>query len=199
MTSNRVEDAGLCTKCGGLCCKRAPGRYSPAELETNGELTTGQVVTLLNAGYHAITTSFVTLFGTQAAALFHIAARGVGKPALSLCHNDMRCVYLDGNGCSQSLELRPFECAVMVPASSISRCSLPDGVSMEALWPSRQAVLREAIEAFSGNDWHTELLAQINDRKNQSEYARGARQLLNECSLASTALESDFVIGAWLD
>jgi hypothetical protein len=194
----RTENAYLCTVCGGYCCQHAPGRYSPTDLAGQGMVTAEKIKTALDTKFVAIYTSFITPDNMRVVPVFTVAPRGVRGATLSLCSGTTWCVRLTLDGCTLTLEERPFECAAMVPNSDISQCALPGGMTMEQLWIPHQQILRELIENYAGRPWFQELSAQIGDPTNIDPYALGARELLATVGLGSDEREIDMLAARWL-
>lgn len=193
----RVEDAGLCAQCGGLCCLSAPGGFSPDDLTESGVLNASEINAALDSGVAIISTSFVNIEGHRAAPLLKINARGIGRGPLSLCHMPSQCAHLHGNHCAFLLEERPYECAVMVPHRDISRCGMHDGMPAEVLWVGHQGLLREVVSLRAGRPWFDELLAQMHSQLQVDEYAYGAWRLVQTIGLADNDPEIDSIVAAW--
>jgi hypothetical protein len=193
----RVEDLNLCARCGGLCCKRAPGRYSPDDFADEGGVSVAVITRALEGGNASINTSFITVPGRKVAPLFTVAARGVRKPELSLCDGEMKCARVSSSGCDIELDERPFECAAMVPHTQIAQCLLPDGMTMEELWIPYQDILREVIEQWSQKKWFDELHEHIFTLRGYDAYKTGARELINAIGMASDPREIDQILSVW--
>jgi hypothetical protein len=185
----RVEDIGRCAVCGGRCCKTAPGRFVPDDLEQWGGIQVDSVVALLATETAAIDCGLVGSMNSKMAPILMLAARGLNRPELDFLHGPMRCTHLTANGCSFPLDKRPFECAVIVPSDS--DCRLPDDLHMEFFWLECQSVLREATERVSGRSWLDEVCRQIDNPKRTDPKIQGARRLVAMRGLANTALETD--------
>jgi hypothetical protein len=194
----RIEDQALCALCGGLCCQRAPGRFSPDDFMEGDEPLSPAVRAALDDGFAAVYTSFVTVGSKKIAPLFTVASRGVRKPVLSLCDSESWCVRLTMDGCTLPLEERPFECAMMVPNRNISLCALPGGMTMEQLWIPYQNILRALIEQYAGRPWFQELSAQIQDPEKSDPYTAGVRELTDAIGLAFHERELDEIARCWL-
>jgi len=194
----RTEDAGRCAACGGFCCQRAPGRFAPEELAGGGRLDAEAVLGRLEAGSASITTSFIAVCDRRLAPVFTVAARGCGKGRLVLCASNIRCSFLEQERCMLSLALRPFECAMMVPDEDVSKCVIPEGLSMEELWLPHQQALHAVIRHCCGRPWAEELRRQIEQAPDSDQYAQGAKQLLKALGLAESEEEiQDVVKRAW--
>ena len=194
----RVESLAYCSKCGGLCCINAPGRFSPDDLVDGLRLGTPEgVEKALDSGLAVIYSSFFNAPSSKVAPIFTLGARGKGRPQLSLCHQPARCAHLDKDHCRFALELRPFECAVMVPNEQVARCGLPEGVVMELLWVDHQELLRAVIEERSGQTWRNELLRQAATRWTEDSYAQGAWEMIKALGLAGSSAEADQIVSTW--
>jgi len=193
----RVEDLGLCAKCGGLCCLSAPGKFSPDELATSGSLDEQDINEALDSGLASMYTSFTSSSASKSAPIFTLTARGAGRPALSLCHEPTCCAHLFNGRCKFPLEKRPLECALMVPADTPSRCGLPDDLAVTLSWVAYQDLLRKVIEQRTGHSWREELMDQVQSRSQIDAYAQGARGLISSIGLAETSEEADAIIAAW--
>ena len=195
----RIEELDYCARCGGLCCLHAPGRFCPDDLAPSGCLDEKVVNDALDTGLAIIGTSFTNLEGSKTAPIFTLCARGIDREPLSLCHAPSCCAHLENDRCLFPLEKRPYECAVMVPASSISRCGLPDDAVVEPMWVEHQDLLRTVIENRSGRCWREELLRQIESRWRLDAYANGAWSLITSIGLANDSSEAETIVSAWLD
>jgi hypothetical protein len=193
-----MENAHLCTVCGGYCCQHAPGRYSPTDFAERETVTAGEIKTALDTGFVAIYTSFIAPDDMRVAPVFTVAPRGVRKAILSLCSGTTWCIRLSLDGCALSLKERPFECAAMIPNKNFTLCALPNGMTMEQLWVPHQQILRKLIESYAGRPWFQELSAQIGDSANTDPYALGARELLETIGLVSDEQEIDALTARWL-
>jgi hypothetical protein len=196
-TMERVEAGDLCAACGGYCCCHAPGKFSPDDLASPGALDAQAVGAALDSGRAVVYASFTNVEGSKAAPIFTLAARGVDRPPLSLCHEPARCAHLEGDRCAYELEERPFECAAMVPSKDYPRCGLPDDMVAEALWVGHQGLLRDVIEQRSGRPWREELIGQIESRRHVDAYAYGAFELVRFAGLAEDPAEADAIVAAW--
>lgn len=194
----RVEALDLCAKCGGYCCSNFPGKFSPDDLAPSGSLTEQAINDALDTGLAVVYTSFTNVEGSKVAPIFTLAARGVERPPLSLCHDATRCAHLEGDRCKFPLESRPYECAMMVPAESVSCCGIPDDLLIEPLWVDYQELLREVIEKRSGRPWCQELISQAQARRNTDGYAYGAWSLITSIGITDSSTEADAVIAKWL-
>lgn len=194
----RVENNGLCTACGGLCCLRAPGRYAPDELESTGGANVAGIQAKLDAGFSSVTVSFVAVCDGRVAPVFTLAARGVGKGELVLCASNLRCTLLGLSKCTLPLEQRPYECAAMVPHQQVSQCRIPDDQLIEEFWLPYQQELWQVIELRSGLTWQEELRRQVSSAPDYDQYAQGVRELLATLGLASGIDEiRDVATRAW--
>ncbi|MCL1847528.1 MAG: hypothetical protein FWF91_06130 [Coriobacteriia bacterium] len=196
----RVEDLELCARCGGFCCLHTPGRFSPADflLTASDRLTESAVDDALDKGFAAVYTSFTNVEGSKMAPIFTLAARGIDRPPLSLCHEPICCAHLKGNRCLYALEERPYECAMMAPAEDFTQCGMPDDMLIEPFWVEYQELLRGVIEKRSGKSWREELLAQLESRWQFDSYAYGAAELIRVIGLAGDSAEADAIIATWL-
>ncbi|MCL1797835.1 MAG: hypothetical protein FWG24_05960 [Eggerthellaceae bacterium] len=194
----RVEASEFCVACKGYCCLHAPGKFAPEDFAPLGALD-GQVIhDALDSGRAVMYTSFTNIEGSEAAPIFTLAARGIDREPLSLCHEALTCAHLEGDSCTYTLEERPLECAALVPSKNFPYCMLPDDMIIEPLWVEHQGLLREVIEQRCGRSWREELLAQMDERRHMDAYAAGAFELVCMAGLAESSSRVDAIIAAWV-
>jgi len=176
---------------------KGPGKYSPTEFSNGKTMSVQKINAAFDEGRAIMSTTFVSVEGSQAAPLFTLTARGEKRDALSLFHDAARCAHLVNDHCEFSLEERPYECAMLVPAEDASKCGLPDNQFMEILWVPHQQVLRELIEMRTGRSWRKELVEQVLSRKTDDSYSKGAYDFLTSIGLVKDDEEADETIAEW--
>lgn len=188
----RVEDAALCSSCGGRCCKQLPGRFKPDDLDRYGGLTASVVNRLLDKGLAAITGAFVCVFDSGMAPVLMLCAQGVGRPAIDLFRSNIRCASLLASGCTFALGERPFECAAIVP--STAECKLSGTIHMEDLWTQHQEVLRQVVTRRAGISWLEEFRRQLYDARHHDAFIKNARNLVETRGMATSDEEIRLII-----
>ena len=195
----RVEALDICGRCGGYCCLHVPGRLIPHDLSADEPLTEQVIHDALDSKRAVVFSSFINIGRSKTVPVFTLAARGVNRPPLSLAYEPTRCYHLLGERCAFSLELRPFECAMMVPAGEISRCGMPDDMLIEPYWVKYQDLLRTVIETRSGLSWRDEVMRQLETRCKKDDYANAMLTLVKSRGLAHDAHEADAIIASWIE
>ena len=188
----RVENLKLCSRCGGKCCKTSPGRFAPSDFQGSAEgLDTKKLKTFLEQGRASIVIGFVRAFSSPLAPIFMLKHRGKGKGELEFFCSDTECSALDAEGCSYSLELRPFECAAIVPRTSI--CVLPNDLQMEDLWSPHQITLYPLIHTLAGCDWVDEFHRQLDDTHNMSPFKQEVHARIKSHGLTTSVSEISLI------
>ena len=188
----QVEDAKLCSACGGRCCKLAPGRFSPHDLDRFGGCTAEVVNDLLDQGVAAITGALVNAMDSRLAPVLILAAQGIDRPAIDLFRENIRCGSLLSTGCPYTLDERPYECAAIVP--STVECKMPGTVHMEDLWVEHQEALREVVSRRTGHRWLEEFNAQLYDRTNNNAIIQRSRNLVDRLGMATDEADIQLII-----
>jgi len=193
----RIENLDLCAKCGGLCCLKGPGKYNPNDFASDGGLTQQMVNDALDDGRAIISTTLVSVEGSQAAPVFTLTARGKNREPLSLCHEAASCALLVDDRCRYALDERPYECAMLVPSENPAECRLPDNLLMEILWIDHQRTMRSVIEQRTGHHWRKEMVEQVLHHKDAEGYSQGIYDYLTKDGLVEDDEEADETIAEW--
>ncbi len=148
---NRIdgfENAELCSKCSGKCCKTHAGRAIPEDFgSTRAESEAG-----LKHAFETKMWAIEPFLGTLAVRPAH-----VGNAKLYDEYYDLncRCVFLRQNGCVLPFEKRPYTCRMLKPdeVSWHMSChtSYEDSVFVREAWNEYQDFLKEVMSETSKN------------------------------------------------
>jgi len=113
------ENPAMCTKCGGLCCRAAPGRYHPTQLGLPGELAKDQLRSAVEDGLIEVFDRLAVGFKGPA---YYLALRPARMkkqvspyPSEDAYPPIQPCRHWSESGCELGAEKRPLECQFLVP------------------------------------------------------------------------------------
>ena len=145
------EDAAVCTKCGGACCKEQPGITAPAQWGTSAEEIKANLTAAFVTGKWAVdwweggTESGGTLnevyFVRPAAKYVTDFFHGAG-------HN-RECVFLGSEGCALTASERPDGCLQLIPSRNAQDC-LPKGAPSKEFYAKAWRSHQKEILAAAG-------------------------------------------------
>jgi len=191
-SAQRVEDLDLCARCGGRCCKESPGRFAPTDFERSGDFDISRVENLLHEGRASIVIGLIKALNSPMAPIFMLKYRGKGKGELEFFCSDVECIGLTAQGCSFSLDERPFECAAIVPSPE-GCCTLPGDLHMEDLWAPYQDALHVLITNRAGCEWFEEFNRQLADKRNRSSFKQEVQNLIQKYGLTTSTSEISLI------
>ena len=190
-TARRVEDLELCARCGGRCCKEAPGRFAPEDFEGSCGFDIEKVRASVKDKRASFVVGFIKALSSPLAPIFMLKHRGKGKGVLEFFSSDTQCSVLTASGCPYSLDERPFECAGIVP--STEKCALPEGMHMEDFWAPWQDAMRELVSEYAGCDWAEEFDRQFTNKRIVSPFKREAQELTRKYGVTTSASEISLI------
>lgn len=117
------ENIELCTKCGGRCCKRMSGMYSPSDFEI---VSVESIMNILNTEKCSIDWWEGDLRPNipkkeRLSQIYYIRPRHVDAPIIDPSWSGT-CIFLSSTGCELSYEDRPSNCRGLVPHIDNSKC-----------------------------------------------------------------------------
>lgn len=126
-----------CSKCGGKCCRRMAGHYSPRDFE---DLSYEGLYTEIKKGRISID------WWEGNKREFYLRARHIFEPIVFGSWGGI-CMNLTTDGCSLPREKRPLACRVLDP----DRCHEPSEYSKEVCkneWKEYEDILKRLVEVF---------------------------------------------------
>lgn len=126
-----------CARCGGLCCKRMPGHYSPSDFT---DLSFEALKAEIEKGNIAID------WWEADPKEYYLRARQLGENVVHGSWGGI-CVNLTPEGCSLGWDERPLGCKALKP----SKYECSSSYTKEQCkndWKAYDAVLRELVEYF---------------------------------------------------
>lgn len=119
----------ICKECGGYCCKKCPGDFSPDDFGSNREEIYNNILNGLTNGVLTFHTrliyrdyckdDYITKCDSAYCSHDVITIRPVTKPKKS----DGECIFLSKDGCELSFDKRPLLCKSLIPGKKLSdRC-----------------------------------------------------------------------------
>lgn len=147
------EDREICGKCGGGCCKRSPGIFSPGDVGA-------PVVGTMRERIHALLTSGIGQLDwwegdprdghEELGRCLFLRAAILGEDRIYSPSWGGCCAMLKDAGCSLPFGERPANCRELVPRES-GRCHLPKEFSkraMSASWAPYQTMLKDVGDSL---------------------------------------------------
>ena len=147
------EDLSICSKCGGMCCKKSGCDYSLTDFKD------GKYITLLdelNKGDKSIVAmiNFRTLINGKfiAEPYLYIRARNTNRGIVDLISMKTRCSQLTDTGCSHNYENRPLGGRNLKPSLSENGPCRPiiNPYEIANTWKGSQKQLRKVVKHFTG-------------------------------------------------
>ncbi len=151
------QNKEMCSACGGWCCKRYPGLYSPEDI---GEITVSKILDLLNSGTFSIDYWIGGIYGRGGDTPF-LRPRKVGEPVIDKrSWGEIPCINLTETGCSLEFKHRPIQCRELVPnydfLNKENNCSPADETNSKEnlvkLWFPYRKILHQAVQKFSNSN-----------------------------------------------
>jgi len=141
----------MCKGCGGLCCQKMAGIYSPEQF--GQKLTAEFIHSLLLGGFHSIDWwDGDVVLGGGLSHVYYIRPRHVDGSAID---DYWRGTCINWNkeiGCTLTEETRPFQCKMLIPDLSNGCKYNPDHEadkeSMALRWREYQHILIKAIALY---------------------------------------------------
>jgi Fe-S-cluster containining protein len=113
------ENAELCTRCSGACCKNSPGLTHPSDWPPT---LVSALADTLDSGYYAVDWREAE---NDEEAIYYVRPAVVQArhyPIKEMIYHGAwggRCVFLTDAGCELSLSQRPLSCRMMEPRKSL--------------------------------------------------------------------------------
>ena len=135
------SNSSMCSECGGACCKRKPGIYTPEQFES---ISYDSIKELLDSGTFAID------WWEDDTPIYFIRPRIKGEPAIYGSWGG-ECINLTSKGCSLDFKDRPHACQTLVPnlISGERKCyDNMKGKDRVGMWLPYQKQLNEIVDTY---------------------------------------------------
>ena len=164
--NTEFENASICSKCKGGCCKRSPGIVHPDDIiKKYGDITPDVIVDkYLKEGYYLDYWEGVftkedgsEVYSKETSTLYFLLPRSeyVSKTQAVYPSWGGRCNFLTENGCSLEFKERPFQCRVLIPQEDFNcNYTTEQKASKRHLveaWLEYQEVLIKSIDLYNNS------------------------------------------------
>lgn len=116
------ENVEMCSKCGGVCCKKYSGAYHPEDLNDGKPFTMESLEALITREEDPVSIDWYededNLIDTLGRGYF-IRPRHIGGDIVDPSWG-ASCINLTENGCKLPFEKRPAACKALIPKKSIN-------------------------------------------------------------------------------
>lgn len=146
-----IENKSICSKCGGVCCKKSGCDYASydfKDLSFNGLLSTleeGNISVVAVLQFEKLKTGklFVNPF-------LYLRARNINRPIIDLLSMKTTCSQLTDRGCKYKLENRPTGGKNLIPKENLQCYPLVNQMDIINSWLSYQKTLAKIVKRMSG-------------------------------------------------
>lgn len=136
---NLAENAYLCSKCGGKCCKTDSCFYMPEDFSEMS--LTYLLEEFLKKDYLCIYLDTTNWFG-----VIRVRSKGWPRLVFSDKFEDKPCMLLTDSGCSLSYEKRPTGGKALIPSFSLKCKSMLEAEDILYAWLPYQKLLIELVK-----------------------------------------------------
>ena len=183
----KYENKELCSKCGGICCKKGGCLYSPNDF-TN--LKIDYLIDKLSNGYISISSyQDFHLINKKLLCnpMLYLRTRNINRPIIDLISLPSKCSALRDNGCLYDIDNRPSGGVNLIPMAN-NGC-YPDKNPFEfvLMWQPYQDILRKIVKRFTGKSIDENirkdvynLFLEIYIKKNENQILDSYQRILNE-------------------
>lgn len=145
------EDKGICSSCGGMCCKNSGCNYLPKDFDNMSfEYLKGK----LEGQEISITSTFDFFCNSKKEVIsvnpiLHLRVKNIGKGIVDLFSKKTTCSVLTETGCPYTLEKRPSGGVYLVPKKDGCINVYPEKKQLED-WSRHQKVLQKLVRYYTG-------------------------------------------------
>lgn len=158
------ENAELCKKCGGKCCKASGCNYMPRDFE---EMTFNYLKNRLDTGeISIIATLSISQDGKKGlvSPILNLRSRGVNRPIVDLFSKKNTCSMLTETGCKYSFDKRPTGGVLLIPSKEGCYNLNSEEAALEE-WDKYYRVLKSLVVHYTSHSLENELKLQIEKAK----------------------------------
>ena len=146
----KYEDKSICAECGGFCCKKSGCDYSPKDFD---DLAINKLHEKLLEGNISIIAYLIFKRSGNgklyAEPFLYLRARNVDRGIVDLVSYKKRCSMLKEDGCSYSIDKRPFGGVNLIPGKNACIPEVePYDIVME--WEKYQKILSRLVKRITG-------------------------------------------------
>jgi len=159
LLQKKFVDGSQCKKCGGQCCKSAPGCYIPSDIGNTESDIKIKLLFGLRSGFYAVDSWDGKLNkedNDEYGSIYFIRPRVKGNNKIYDASWGGECANLTENGCSLSFNNRPYECKLLIPKyeNNEAKCHYPKWFSKKhengkhfsaTQWKPYQAIINECL------------------------------------------------------
>ena len=148
--SERIENKELCSKCKGVCCKRAGCHLSPDDvIKLKGSITRIGLYELLKTGNYSIDwwDGFEVKKDNFHGKGYYLRMRHVGANIIDPSWGGV-CVLLTDNGCPLSYDNRPKSGRLLVPDKNYNCITPYSKYDSVCDWYKYWKILNELVKIF---------------------------------------------------
>lgn len=146
-----IENKDICSKCGGMCCKKSGCDYSAMQFDDLSYEGICKILSEGNISIVAVITSKKNLFGKIVPqGFFYLRARNTDRDVVDLVSLKTRCAMLKDDGCSYDYYHRPLGERNLVPGENMSCHSLLAPLDIVRSFEPHQKTLRRVIRDYTG-------------------------------------------------
>jgi len=144
------ENKEICSRCGGICCKKSGCDYIPSDFEN---LSINSLAAILEEGNISIVSAikFERLPNGKIYVnpFLYLRARNTNRPIVDLFSLKTKCSQLTDNGCRYDISKRPSGGVNLIPDENL--CYHKESpLKLMSYWESYQKILSKLVKRLTG-------------------------------------------------